>query len=39
MVSIVDQMVDQNATYLTKRRSVHSDFMTAHPPPKQRALR
>lgn len=23
MVSMVDQMVDQNATYLTKRRGVH----------------
>ena len=29
MVSMVDQMVDQNATYLTKRRGVHSDFRIA----------
>ena len=29
MVSMVDQMVDQNATYLTKRWGVHSDFRIA----------
>lgn len=29
MVSMVDQMVDQNAKYLTRRRGVHSDFRIA----------
>lgn len=29
MVSMVDHMVDQNATYLTRRRGAHSDFRIA----------
>ena len=37
MVSMVDQMVDQNATYLTRRRGVHSDFrISRHRPAARR---
>jgi hypothetical protein len=34
MVSMVDQMVDQNATYLTRRRGVHHNrFLLSAPKP------
>ncbi len=37
MVSMVDHMAYQNATYLTRRRGVHSDFrMSRHRPAARR---
>ena len=38
MVSMVDQMADQNATYLTKRRSVHFYYTRRIPKELQKRL-
>ena len=38
MVSMVDQMVDQNATYLTRRRGVHYHYTRRIPKELQKRL-
>jgi len=38
MVSMVDQMVDQNATYLTRRRGLHYYYTRRIPKELQRRL-